>query len=251
MLSKGVLSQGVLKALLILLLCATSGVQAAEAFEFKVVRHKYVGTESGLLTIDDEGIRYQSDKEKTAMQFTYVDIRRVNLSKPSVIRLQAYDRLKRKLTRHRSYKFRLKEGVTDSRVARFLIQRLERPLVGFYELVGESFGEIPVYHRHRLRGCHGVLRIAEEGIQFVSEKSKDSRSWLYRDVETIGTSRPFNLRVSSFVETYTFDLKDRLPVETYRLLWQRIHGMQNNQRQKTDTKPAEVSPDVDRLAYPK
>ena len=213
-----------LKFLLALLLCAASAAQAGEAFRFPVVRDKFLRDESGQLTMDDEGIRYRSDNGKTSLEFAYVDIRKVNLSRPDVIRLQTYDRLKRKLTRNRSYKFRLKEDVTDSRVARFLIQRLERPLVGFYELAGESFGEIPVYHRHRLRGCHGVLRILEEGIQFVSDKPVDSRSWLYQDLETIGSSRPFNLRVRSFVETYTFDLKDRVPEEMYRLVWQRIHN---------------------------
>ena len=213
-----------LKFLLALLLCAASAAQAGEAFRFPVVRDKFLRDESGQLTMDDEGLRYQSDNGKTSLEFAYVDIRKVNLSRPDVIRLQTYDRLKRKLTRNRSYKFRLKEDVTDSRVARFLIQRLERPLVGFYELAGESFGEIPVYHRHRLRGCHGVLRILEEGIQFVSDKPVDSRSWLYQDLETIGSSRPFNLRVRSFVETYTFDLKDRVPEEMYRLVWQRIHN---------------------------
>ena len=215
-----------LKILLTLLLCAASAAQAGEAFRFPVVRDKFLRDESGQLTIDDEGITYRSDNGKTSLEFAYVDIRKVNLSRPDVIRLQTYDRLKRKLTGNRSHKFRLKEDVTDSRVARFLIQRLERPLVGFYELAGESSGEIPVYHRHRLRGCHGVLRIVEEGIQFVSEKSVDSRSWLYQDLETIGSSRPFNLRVRSFVETYTFDLKDRVPEETYRLVWQRIHNRQ-------------------------
>ena len=215
-----------LKILLTLLLCAPGPAQAAEAFQFPVVRDKLLRDESGHLTIDDEGIIYRSENGKTTLRFAYADIRKANLSRPHVIRLQTYDRSKRKLTRNRSYEFRLKEKVTDSRLARFLIQRLARPLVGFYELAGESSGEIPVYHRHRLGGCHGVLRIVEEGIQFVSEQSVDSRSWLYQDLETLGSSSPFNLRVRSFVETYMFDLKDRVPEETYRLIWQRIHNRQ-------------------------
>ena len=216
----------VLNVLLTLLLCAASAAQAGEAFRFPVVRDKFLRDESGQLTIDDEGITYRSDNGKISLEFAYVDILKVNLSRPDVIRLQTYDRLKRKLTRNRTYKFRLKEDVADSRVARFLIQCLERPLVGDYELAGESPGGIPVYHRHRLRGCHGVLRITEEGIRFLSDKPKDSRSWLYRDLETIGSSNPFSLRVRSYVETYTFDLKDRVPEETYRLVWQRIHNRQ-------------------------
>ena len=217
-----------LKILLTLLLCAAGAAQAAVEFQFKVARSKSLRDESGQLTIGDEGITYRSDNGKTSLRFAYADIRKADLSRPNLIRLRLYDRLKRKLGGNRSYEFRLKEDVADSRLARFLIQRLERPLIGFYELAGQSSGEIPVYHRHRLRGCHGVLRIVEEGIQFVSEKSADSRSWLYQDLETIGSLRPFNLRVRSFVETYTFDLKDRVPEETYRLIWQRIHNRQTS-----------------------
>ena len=220
-----------LKFLLALLLCAASAAQAGEAFRFPVVRDKFLRDESGQLTIDDEGITYRSDNGKTSLEFAYADIRKANLSRPNLIRLHVYDRLKRKLGGHRSYKFRLKEDVTDSGLARFLTQRLVRPLVGDYELAGESPGGIPVYHRHRLRGCHGVLRIAEEGIRFVSEKPKDSRSWLYRDLETIGSSNPFSLRLRSYVETYTFELKNRLPEETYRLVWQRIHNRQPRKSQ--------------------
>ena len=212
------------KAFLTLLLCAASATQAADAFRFPVARDKFLRDELGQLTIDDEGITYQSDNGKTSLRLAYADIRKVDVSRPNVIRLQTYDRLKRRLTGNRSYKFRLKEGVTDQRLARFLKQRLVRPLVGAYDLVGQSALEIPAYHRHRLGGCHGVLRIAEEGIQFSSEKQADSRTWLYRDVETIGSSDPFNLRVTSFAQTYTFDLKERLPQETYRLTWQRIHN---------------------------
>ena len=215
-----------LKILLTLLLCAASAAQAGEAFRFPVVRDKFLRDESGQLTIDDEGITYRSNNGKTSLQFPYADIRKADLSRPNLIRLHIYDRLKRKLGGHRGYEFRLKEDVTDSRLARFLTQHLVRPLVADFELAGEPPEGIPVYHRHRFRGCHGVLRIAEEGIRFSSEKPKDSRSWLYQDLETIGRSRPFDMRVRSYVETYTFELKSRLPEETYRLLWQRVHNRQ-------------------------
>ena len=213
-----------LKAFLTLLLCAAGSAQAADAFRFLVVRDKFPRDESGQLTITDAGITYQSDNAKTLLQFAYADVRKVDVSRPNVIRLQTYDRLKRKFTGRRSYKFRLQEDAIDSKLARFLVERLARPVVGAFDLVGEPVRELSAYHRHRLRGCHGVLRIAEEGIQFLTEDSADSRTWLYRDVETIGGSDPFNLRVTSFAETYMFDLKDRLPEEEYRLMWQRIYN---------------------------
>lgn len=212
------------KACLTLLLCGACAAQAAEAFRFLVVRDKFLGGESGQLTIADAGITYQSDNAKTSLQFIYADVRKVNVSRSNVIRLQIYDRLKRKFTGRRSYKFRLQDNAVDSKLARFLAERVARPLVGAYELPEEAAREIPAYHRHRLRGCHGVLRITEEGIHFLSEKPADSRTWLYREVQTIGSADPFNLRITSFAATYMFDLKNRLPEGEYRFMWQRIHN---------------------------
>ena len=212
------------KAFFTLLLCTACAVQAAEPFRFEVVRDKFLRDESGQLTFADTGITYQSDNGKTSLQLAYEDVRKVDVSRPNVIRLQTYDRLKRKFTGRRSYKFRLREDAVNSKLARFLAERLARPVVGAYELAGDSGWEIPAYHRHRLRGCHGVLRIAEEGIQFLTENLVDSRTWLYRDVESIGNSDPFKLRVTSFAETYMFDLKEKLPEESYRLTWKRIHN---------------------------
>ncbi len=222
--SKVLLRTYLRKGVLALFLCAANAAQAAETFQFRVVRDKLLRDQSGQLTIDDGGITFRSDNGKTSLQFAYPDIRKADLSHPTVIRLHTYDRLKRKLGGHRGYEFRLKEDVTDSRLARFLTARLSRPAVADYELAGESPEGIPVYHRHRFRGCHGVLRIGEEGMRFSSQKPQDSRSWRYQDLETIGRSRPFDLRVRSYVETFNFELKSRLPEETYRRLWQRVHN---------------------------
>ena len=38
-------------------------------------------------------------------------------------------------------------------------------------------------------GTNGTLEIGEEAIRFVTEKPADSRTWLYRDIETIGRPR--------------------------------------------------------------
>ena len=80
-------------------------------------------------------------------------------------------------------------------------------------------------HRGVLSGSHGTLIIGSAGIEFASKKAKDSRTWLYRDIQTIGTPDPFRFRVTTYAETFTFDLKERLPDEAYRLAWREVYGL--------------------------
>jgi hypothetical protein len=76
-----------------------------------------------------------------------------------------------------------------------------------------------------LGGSHGTLVIGSTGIEFASQKPKDSRTWLYRDIQTIGTPDPFHFRVTTYAETFTFDLKERLPEGAYRLAWQEVYDL--------------------------
>jgi len=45
---------------------------------------------------------------------------------------------------------------------------------------------IPAFHRGIRGGTGGTLEIGIEAIRFVSDKTADSRTWPYRDIETIG-----------------------------------------------------------------
>src|SRR5437870_1160905 len=52
----------------------------------------------------------------------------------------------------------------------------------------------------------GLLKIGSESIQFVSDKPADSRTWLYRDIETIGRPDSVRFRVTTNHETYVLEL---------------------------------------------
>jgi hypothetical protein len=54
---------------------------------------------------------------------------------------------------------------------------VHRPVVGHY-LAPRQF-RVPEYHRRVRMGTNGTLEIGEGGIQFVSDKPADSRTWLY------------------------------------------------------------------------
>jgi hypothetical protein len=64
----------------------------------------------------------------------------------------------------------------------------------------------------------------------LSDKPADSRTWLYRDIETIGRPDPFRVRVTTSRETYMLELKADLPEAAYQLAWNKIYNNERNSR---------------------
>ncbi len=205
------------KRLLLMLLIAFGTLWAADAFRYEVKRDKLWRSERGVLTVNEQGIQYRSENGKTALDLPFLDVRKVDVSDPHKIRVQTYDRAKKRLSQPGEHEFELREGTTSAGLTQFLVERMKRPVLGTYELANTG-SEIPVYHRHALGGCHGVLRFGPAAVQFESKEPKHSRTWIYSDIETVGTMNPFHFRVTSFVETFNFDLKERLDPEDYRAI---------------------------------
>jgi hypothetical protein len=200
----------------------SAAAMAAADFQFSVVRVRPLWPdEPGQLEVGAAGVSYQSANGKTKLHVAMEDIRDADVSDPKTIRIETYDRLRRKLGERREYTFRLLEGTHGEDLAQFLGERIARPVEGSYTTVPAAF-TIPAYHRHALRGVSGALEIGPQAIRFVAVQPADSRTWLYRDIESVGNSDPFHLRVSTGAETYMFDLKERLKPEAYDFAWQRV-----------------------------
>lgn len=208
---------------LVVFLSAAFAVQAAAVFEFPVARKHIPRDELGMLTINEAGVDYRSANGKVRIQLPFIDIRRADLSNPTRIEFETYDRLKRTLTAERTYKFKLQGEPYGEELTRFLEDRLKRPVVGSYSLPDRFTFAIPAYHPHGFGGSAGILEFGEDGIRFVSKQPNDSRTWIYRDIASIGSSGPFSFRITTYSETFTFDLKERLPDGAYQLAWRRVY----------------------------
>ena len=214
-----------LKTLCACLLMTATLLEAAAPFHFAVYRKKLLRDELGQLEIGELGVTYRSDDGKTSYTLSFADIREADVSVPGRITIETYDVVKRRLGGNREIVFRLRDGTQDNALGRFLAEHLTRPVVGSYDLAQKKAYSIPVYHREMLGGSHGTLVIGSTGIEFASKKPKDSRTWLYRDIQTIGAPDPFHFRVTTYAETFTFDLKERLPEAAYRLAWQEVYDL--------------------------
>lgn len=213
---------------------------SAADFRYQVRRDKLWGGEAGILTISESGVAYESGNGKTAIELPYQEIRKLDVSDPQKVRVWTYERVAKRLTQRRKIEFDLVDGIISNRLSNFLADHLERPVLG--TTGAEPTGvEIAAYHRHMFGGCNGALVLGETTVQFVSKDPQHSRTWFFEDIETIGSMNPFHFRMSSYAETYNFDLKKRLPEESYRGLWLRVYGTAATQESQPMNK------EIDRL----
>jgi hypothetical protein len=214
-----------LRSIVLVSLVSAVGAHAADSFDFSVFRDHLPHKEAGRLMISDAGVSYRSENQKTTIDIPLLNMFQVDVSDPKIIRIETYDILKQKLLGRQVYVFRLVKSVHDEALTRFLSKALPRPVIGAFGPAPQPEAVIRAYHRHRLGGCHGTIRIDLEGIRFLSDRPEDSRTWLYRDLATIGTMNPFHFRVSSFAETFNFDLKERLPDTAYDFAVRRVYSL--------------------------
>jgi hypothetical protein len=195
-------------------------------FDLKVTRVRTLRDQPGDLHIDDQGIAFRSTDGKTSIEIPMKDLRDVSIADPHVLRFGTYEVQKWKPVERVEYTFRAPPGTSVEELGNFLTARVHRTVVGHYP--EESNFQAAVYHRRVRWGTSGVLKIGSESIQFVSDKPADSRTWLYRDIETIGRPDSFRFRVTTNRETYVLELKEDLPEAAYELAWSRIYHLERS-----------------------
>jgi hypothetical protein len=199
-----------------------------EEFALKVERVRTVHNQPGDLRIDASGVSFHSSDGKTAITIPMRDLREADVADPRTLRFGTYRVEKWKPIERHEYTFRAQPDAPVEALARFLTERVHRPVVGHYP-EGSRF-QIAAYHRRTLNGTNGILDIGEASIQFVSEKPADSRTWLYRDIETIGRPDSFRFRVTTNRETYVLELKEDLPEAAYEFAWSKIYHLEGSSK---------------------
>ena len=151
------------------------------------------------------------------------DLRDVSVADSHALRFETYEVQKWKPMERVEYTFRAPPDTPVEELGNFLTAHVHRTVVRHYP--AESQFQAAAYHRRVRGGNSGLLRIGTESIQFVSDKPADSRTWLYRDIETIGRPDSFSFRVTTNRETYVLELKEDLPEAGFQLAWTRAYGL--------------------------
>jgi hypothetical protein len=218
-----VLSLTLLPALLV-----GAGAAEKDTFDLKVTRVRMLRNQPGGLHIDSEGVTFRSTDGKTTVTIPMKDLREADVADPHALRFETYEVQKWKPIERREFKFRAEPDAPVEKLAQFLTARVHRPVVGHYATASQF--QVAAYHRRALGGTEGTLEIGQDSIRFVSDKPADSRTWLYRDIETIGKPDSFRFRVTTNRENYILELKDDLPEAAYELAWSKVYNLERSSR---------------------
>ena len=213
-------------ALTVLMPLFTMAAPENRVFDLKVTRVRTLKDQPGDLHIDDQGIAFRSGDGKTSITIAMKDLRDVSVADPHALRFGTYEVQKWKPVERVEYTFRTPPDTSVEELGTFLTARVHRTVVGHYP--EESQFQVAAYHRRVRAGTSGLLRIGPESIQFVSDKPADSRTWLYRDIETIGRPDSFRFRVTTNRETYVLELKEDLPEAAYELAWSKTYHLERS-----------------------
>jgi hypothetical protein len=178
-------------------------------------------------------MEYLTSHKKDARTWKYVDIQQLGLVADKKISVVTYEDRKLQLGKDRIFNFELTQGTIPPSLRNALQARMTKPLVSAVipELPAPVY-QIPVKHQHALGGCQGTLEIGEQQVVYRTPHSPDSRIWRHQDISSIGSTGPFQLRLSSMERTggehaseknFIFDLKHRLEPELYDFLWRKVN----------------------------
>ena len=205
-----------------------AGATEKDVFDLKVERVRILRNQPGDLHIDAQGITFRSGDGKMSTTIPMQDLREADVADPRSLRFETYEVQKWKPIERRKYTFRTGTDAPVEELAQFLAARVHRPVVGHYGSASQF--RVPAYHRRARGGTNGTLEIGEEAIRFVSDMPADSRTWLYRDIETIGRPDSVRFRVTTNRETYIVELKSDLPEAAYQFAWSKVYNLERSSR---------------------
>ena len=215
--------------LVLILWVATGTLLRADSSEYRVKHDHALGSCQGKLIVNDQEIRYEQSDERHAQSWPHMDIQKLDVVSPTQITLKTFKSANwKKLGKDETFKFSLIEGQLTAANQEFLRSKLSRPMVARLTEPKETTSvAFPVRHRHRVGGCEGRLQVDEDRLVYFTDRSNDSRIWKLNEIETIGSPDPYHFRVTTYNETFTFDLKSPLDPNVYDSLWKKIYRLEN------------------------
>lgn len=205
----------------------------AQETRFQVKHDHGIKSCRGELVFGEQSMEYVTSHKKDARTWNYVDVQQLGLLGDKKVSVVTYEDRKLQFGKDKIFNFELTQGSISPSLWNSLQARLTKPLVSAVipELPDARY-HLPVKHQHALGGCQGTLEFGEQQVVYRTSHQSDSRIWRYEDLSSMGTTGPFQLRLSSMERThgeygaeknFIFDLKTRLNSETYDFLWRKIN----------------------------
>lgn len=220
----------------LLLVCSTLQAQEVSfpvrhSCLLRLLRHR-----TGELIFGETGIEYRTKAKGDARTWKYEDIQQLGLLSSKELTIITYEDSKWKLGKDLFYRFKITNGKITPALWSQLQAKLKRPVVSALippDIVPKF--TIPVKHLRGFSGTQGMLAIGDQYIIYKTAVPKDSRIWRYQDISSVGTTGPYQMRLTSMdraenesggERNFVFSLKERLAPEAYDFIWWKINGPQ-------------------------
>ena len=209
---------------------------AAQEASFPVRHRHLLRSSRGELIFGAAGIEYRTKEKKHARSWKYEDIQQLGLLGAKEVSILTYEDDKWKFGKDRIFRFEITSGEITPALWSALQARLKRPLVSAVippDVIPKY--AIPAKHLLGFGGSEGSLELAEHYIIYRTDAPKDARIWRYQDISSIGSTGPYQLRLTTMdrvngesggERNFVFSLKKRLPAEAYDFVWWKINGPQ-------------------------
>jgi hypothetical protein len=207
-----------------------------EAAEFKLqVKHKHtLGSCQGELVFGEKEVTFTASKKEHVRTWSYPDIQQLGLLGGQKLAIVTYEDRTMAFGKDRIFNFEVTQGKVDEPLFAFLEKHLTRPLASdFIPATVQSKYTIPVKHLRGWGGTQGMLEVADVYLVYRTAAKSDSRIWRYGDIDSIGSTGPYQLRLTSLERVngeigaqrnFVFDLKEKLNAEAYEFIWWKING---------------------------
>jgi hypothetical protein len=217
------------------LLLVSSALQAQEV-RFPVRHGRLLRDRTGELIFGETGIEYRTKDKGDARTWKYEDVQQLGLLSPKELTIITYEDSGWKFGKDLFYRFTITSGEITPALWTQLQVKLKRPVVSaLIPLDIAPKFTIPVKHLRGFSGTQGMLEIGDEYILYKTTVPKDSRIWRYQDISSVGTTGPYQVRLTSMdraenesggERNFVFSLKERLTSEAYDFIWWKINGPQ-------------------------
>jgi hypothetical protein len=180
------------------------------------LRHGMMGGTSGTLHADSRGVEFVPLKG-ASMRWTFTEIKDLDLERYRIV-LIGYDNREWHLPGTRRFDLEIKQEITPA-VAASLTEKMGRPVQDrIPDPHAPAITEIAVRRIAHLGASNGLLRIRQQGIDYITAQPGQSRSWRWLDIQTLSNPDPYHLFVFGYRDSYAFDLKGTLSREVFNHL---------------------------------
>jgi hypothetical protein len=177
----------------------------------------------GTLTLGPDGLLFHPTKGST-LHWPFLEIQTFDLLGPRRLVITGYENRSWHEHGERKYRFDLSVAMPPD-IAAELARCVAKPVRNADpKSAATSFATIPARHRTLAGGTNGTLHFGSDGIDYLTTNGQGGRSWRWSDIQTLAKPDPFQLRVNSYRETFTFELKQPMSRELFDRLWDEIYS---------------------------